>query len=257
MRQDKRMFSVDLLEFQEGMNCQDRRQQGERQLIPAVSSRARRIGYHQEQQVDDCSVPSQRVGKRFSPCRGRLMSFRCDFFSSETRTFAGVELEEVTDDDDDDKRASASTACPSTPANDDRTDVLLERLATHLVESILSEILVSNDLDVDDNDDNTNVGVRELSDDENGLRELDENDMSGTDEFIVFATKAQRSDNDDDDDGDAGDGNDTGVDATNDKQISMLPRGSLNRLYTFSRTNDDGSSSSRKASYDQVCTHNE
>ena len=131
-------------------------------------------------------------------------------------------------------------------------NALLERLATDLVESILSEILLSNDLDGgdDDNDDNTNAGVRELSDDENGLRELDENDMSGTDEFIVFATKAEGSDNDDaDDDG----GNDTGVDATNDKQISMLPRGSLNRLYTFSRTNDDGSSSSRKTSYDQVC----
>ncbi|CAF5151765.1 unnamed protein product, partial [Rotaria socialis] len=56
--------------------------------------------------------------------------------------------------------------------------------------------------DDDDDDDDVNMGVRELSDDETALRELDENDMSGTDEFILFATKPETSDHDVDDDDD-------------------------------------------------------
>ncbi|CAF5151536.1 unnamed protein product, partial [Rotaria socialis] len=71
---------------------------------------------------------------------------------------------------------------------------LLERIATNLVESILNDALnlkkhdredVVLDDDDDDDDDDVNMGVRELSDDETALRELDENDMSGTDEFIL------------------------------------------------------------------------
>jgi hypothetical protein len=100
---------------------------------------------------------------------------------------------------------------------------------------------------LDHNDDDINTGVRELSDDENGLRELDENDMSGTDEFIVFATKAEISD----------DGNDDENNNTNNTdQLSptTINRGSLNRLYTFSRTNDDNTiNNPKKLPSNQVC----
>ena len=71
-------------------------------------------------------------------------------------------------------------------------DFSLERAANELVQSILADILLLKTLD--DSDDQ-NSGVRELSDDETGLRELDENDMNDTDEFIVFATPNQSSDN--------------------------------------------------------------
>lgn len=67
----------------------------------------------------------------------------------------------------------------------------LERAANDLVQSILADILLLKSLeDAEDQ----NSGVRELSDDETGLRELDENDMNDTDEFIVFATQPETSD---------------------------------------------------------------
>ena len=86
-----------------------------------------------------------------------------------------------------------------------------------------------------EDEDDKNSGVRELSDDENGLRELDENDMNDTDEFIVFATNAELSDDD---------------------QPSDTPRCSLNRLYTFSRTNNNNTNSidsSKQTTSNQVC----
>lgn len=104
--------------------------------------------------------------------------------------------------------------------------------------------MLLKNLDPDDED--TNTGVRELSDDENGLRELDENDMSGTDEFILFATKAETSDDED---------NENNPNNDNTNQISpIINRGSLNRLYTFSRTNDDGTiNNSKILPSNQVC----
>jgi hypothetical protein len=63
---------------------------------------------------------------------------------------------------------------------------LLERAADDLVQSVLTDILLLNNFD---DEDDKNSGVRELSDDENGLRELDENDMSDTDEFIIYIFK--------------------------------------------------------------------
>ncbi len=108
---------------------------------------------------------------------------------------------------------------------------LLERAADDLVQSVLTDILLLNNFD---DEDDKNSGVRELSDDENGLRELDENDMSDTDEFIVFATNAEISDYD---------------------QIPNTPRCGLNRLYTFSRTNNNNNSirSSKQTTSNQVC----
>jgi len=70
--------------------------------------------------------------------------------------------------------------------------------------------------------------------------------MSGTDEFIVFATKAEISD----------DGNDDENNTNNTDQLSptTINRGSLNRLYTFSRPNDDNTiNNSKKLPSNQVC----
>ncbi|CAF1498377.1 unnamed protein product, partial [Rotaria sordida] len=67
------------------------------------------------------------------------------------------------------------------------------RVANDLVEAVLTEIL---HLQNHDHDDDKNSAVRELSEDENGIRELDENDMNDTNEFIVFATKPGISDDD-------------------------------------------------------------
>lgn len=70
--------------------------------------------------------------------------------------------------------------------------------------------------------------------------------MSETDEFIVFATKAETSDDDN---------NENNHNNDNNNPISpIVNRGSLNRLYTFSRTNDDGAiNNSRKLPSNQVC----
>jgi hypothetical protein len=155
-------------------------------------------------------------------------------------SFGRVKLEEVTDEEENDKQSSLNNIyIPSTvdgQIDDDEKNALLECLASNLVDTILNDILFLKNLDQDDD---TNTGVRELSDDENALRELDENDMSGTDEFIVFATKANLSDDDNN---------------NNDTQTpSNIPRGSLNRLYTFSRTNDDSTINPCKISSNQVC----
>ena len=150
-----------------------------------------------------------------------------------------VELEEVTDEEENDKQSTINnTHIPSTvdgQIDDDDKNTLLERLASNLVNTILNDVLLLKNLDQEDD---TNMGVRELSDDENALRELDENDMSGTDEFIVFATKENASDDDNN---------------NNDQIPSSTPRSNLNRLYTFSRTNDDNTINTRKLSLNQVC----
>ncbi len=156
-----------------------------------------------------------------------------------------MELEEVTDEEENDKRSTTSNiTIPSTvKENDDKTNTSLERLANHLVDSILTDVLLSNNFKHDE----TNMGVRELSDDENALRELDENDMSGTDEFILFATNAEVSDEENCEQ--------ESTNQNDNNQISpTINRGSTNRLYTFSRTNDDGTiNNSKKLSSNQVC----
>ena len=137
-------------------------------------------------------------------------------FYSTTEPFSHIELIEVTNEGNDDNQTTEHIS--STKLVDDHNE-LLERTANDLVESVLAEILLLKNLDdyIDDGDKNS--GVRELSEDENGLRELDENDMNDTDEFIVFGTKADTSD---------------------DEQTSDIPRCNLNRLYTFSKINDNG-----------------
>ena len=88
-----------------------------------------------------------------------------------------------------------------------------------------------------DDDDDTNSGVRELSEDENGLREMDENDMNNTDEFIVFANQTDFSD-----------------DCHTD---SSAPRQGLNRLYTFSKVNDQPLDNGKRLVSNQVCCPND
>jgi hypothetical protein len=146
---------------------------------------------------------------------------------SEKIPFGRVELEDVTDEEEAeyDKRPSTVNIHPAEEIDDDddEKNALLERLASSLVASILNDVLNLKDIDYEAE---TNAGVRELSDDENGLRELDENDINGTDEFIVFSTNSGTFDDD-------------RLDQV-DPMSSMASGGSLNRLYTFSRTNDDG-----------------
>lgn len=87
--------------------------------------------------------------------------------------------------------------------------------------------------DQEDDGDDTNSGVRELSNDEDGLRELDENDLSDTDEFIVFAPQAE---------------------STSDQpKSSNVPRSSLNRLYTFAKTTDHHAETDKSPPDEQVC----
>lgn len=62
------------------------------------------------------------------------------------------------------------------------------------IPSIESIDLNLNELKCSQNDfqtkiDEKNVGVRELSDDDHVLRELDENEINETDEFFVFAAE--------------------------------------------------------------------
>ncbi len=116
--------------------------------------------------------------------------------------FSRIELEDIVDDEDDKQLLSNK---------DMDHNNLLERVANDLVESVLADILLLKTLD---DEDDQNTGVRELSEDENGLREFDENDMSDTDEFIVIGTQAEPSD---------------------------TPPYNLNRLYRFSKTNDENS----------------
>ena len=158
---------------------------------------------------------------------------------SENITFGQIELEEITDEDETDKRSSTSNIqILSTVEQFDETNgktTSLERFANHLVDSILTDVLHLEKSHL--HEDEPNLGVRELSDDENALRELDENDMSGTDEFIVFATQPENEmenlHHDDDD-----------------QLLSPTTnnRGNLNRLYTFSRTTDDGTTMNKSPS---------
>ncbi|CAF0899789.1 unnamed protein product [Rotaria sordida] len=176
--------------------------------------------------------------------------------TSEKISFGRIELEEVTDDEENDKRSPTNNIhkpliIEVTDTKETEGNVLLERIANNLVDSILNDALYSEKLD-HDSDDDMNTGVRELSDDENALRELDENDMSGTDEFIVFATNAEASDHDDDDDDDNNNNNNN-----NNQTSSAVPRGSLNRLYIFSRTNDDTTINSKTQSSNQDSTTSE
>jgi hypothetical protein len=85
-------------------------------------------------------------------------------------------------------------------------------------------------------DDEINSGVRELSDDENGLRELDANDMNDTDEFIVFASN---------------------IDPIEDNQeyTSSTPRANINRLYAFARHTDHGINTTQQRTCNQVCSN--
>ena len=152
--------------------------------------------------------------------------------SSEAMSYGRVELEEITDDEDPEKCSSIKKISQSSVVEkieDKPNDGLLEQLAKDLVDSILVDVLrtVNGPEDV-------NVGVRELSDDENELRELDENDINGTDEFILFPTQT----NEDDD--------------KNDRQSPSQVRGSLNRLYTFARISDDSTNSNKNINNQRV-----
>lgn len=146
-----------------------------------------------------------------------------------------IELDEVTDEQHDNRSLSMKsnklipsiTNLPSSIEKSDDND-LLERVANDLVESVLADVLL---IAHHDDEDDKNSGVRELSEDESGLRELDENDMNDTDEFIVFGTKAEIADDD---------------------QISNIPRNSLNKLYTFSRTNHNGIDHMKSTNSNQV-----
>ncbi|CAF4952220.1 unnamed protein product, partial [Rotaria magnacalcarata] len=145
-----------------------------------------------------------------------------------------VELEVVADEEHGNRSLSMNnnTLIPSIaniPLSIEKNDEndLLERIANDLVESILSDIFISK---IFYDEDDTNSGVRELSEDESGLRELDENDMNDTDEFIVFPTQLSLEDDD---------------------PTSDIPRCSLNKLYTFSKTNHIGSDNSKQTTPSQ------
>lgn len=163
--------------------------------------------------------------------------FSIDYFSTK-EFFNRIILEDIVDKDDDNqslsmdntKAISSQTNLSSSNEQIDH-DGLLERTANHLVDKVLAEILLFKNLD--DNIDDKNSGVRELSDDENGLRELDENDMNDTDEFIVLPSNADISDHD--------------------EQTLNTPRHSLNRLYTFSKINNHNLDNSKHPTSNQVC----
>ncbi|CAF3778646.1 unnamed protein product [Rotaria sordida] len=149
--------------------------------------------------------------------------------------FSHIELEDVTDEEHDNRSLSMKnnnltpTITNLSLSNEKSDDnELLERVANDLVETVLTDILHLQNLD---HDDDKNSGVRELSEDENGLRELDENDMNDTDEFIVFATKPGIS--------------------NDDEQISNIPRYSLNKLYTFSKTHHNSIHNSKQTTLNQ------
>lgn len=154
--------------------------------------------------------------------------------------FTRIELEEITDEDENDKRSSTSNIqiLSTVEQFDEKSKTSLERFANRFVDSILNDIIHSENLPHHD-DEEKNHGVRELSDDENALRELDENEMSGTDEFILFATNPE---------------DDESKNLYDDDPISPTTnRGNLNRLYTFTRSNEDGTTNpSRKIPSNQV-----
>ncbi|CAF3650086.1 unnamed protein product [Rotaria sp. Silwood1] len=147
---------------------------------------------------------------------------------------SGIELEVVTNEEHDNRSLPMknndlippiTNLSLSIEKSDDNE--LFERVANNLVESVLTDVLHLHSLE---HDDDKNSGVRELSEDENGLRELDENDMNDMDEFIVFGTNAEISD---------------------DEYSSNIPRYSLNKLYTFSRTHHNGIDNSKQTTSNQ------
>ncbi|CAF1520317.1 unnamed protein product [Adineta ricciae] len=149
--------------------------------------------------------------------------------ADEKLAFGRVELEDVTDEEENDKRPPTNNIHTVEEIDDDKKNMLLERLAIDLVDSILNDVLHFKEFQQEPDID---ADIRELSDDENALRELDENDVNGPDEFIVFSTKAEALDDSSD----------------QPNQISTsIPRGSLNRLYTFSRSSDDGTAHSKQS----------
>ena len=72
--------------------------------------------------------------------------------------------------------------------------------------------------------DDTNTGVREIFEDENALRELDESEINDTDEFFVFAP-----------------------DIDDEHSLSTS-----NRLYTFAKFSDPSNDNSKQNHSDQV-----
>lgn len=166
-----------------------------------------------------------------------LIRMNLFLYSSENIAFTRIELEEITDEDENDKRSPTSNIqiLSTVEPFDEKSETSLERFANRFVDSILNDVIHSEKFHPDDQE--KNHGVRELSDDENALRELDENEMSGTDEFILFATNP-----DDDDD-------DENKNLYDDYPISpTMNRGNLNRLYTFTRSNEDGTTYQTKKS---------
>ena len=155
--------------------------------------------------------------------------------------FNRIELEEITDEDENDKRSSTSNIqiLSTVEQFDEKSKTSLERFANRFVDSILNDVIHPETLPHHDEEEK-NHGVRELSDDENALRELDENEMSGTDEFILFATNPE---------------DDESKNLYDDDPISPTAnRGNLNRLYTFTRSNEDGTTNPpKKLSSNQVC----
>ena len=160
-----------------------------------------------------------------------------------------IELEEITDEDNDEEKRLVSkdenSRSISLSSLDDQTNsISLEQLASDLVDSILTDVLAMECLQ-----DETNTGVRELSEDETALRELDENDMHETDEFIVFATQANPIDEYDQEQ--EQDENYPKNSSSSAATTTVTVRGSLNRLYTFTR-NTEENSLQRKTPSNQV-----
>lgn len=169
-----------------------------------------------------------------------------------------IELEEITDEDNDEEKRLVfkddNSRSISLSSFDDRTNsISLEQLASDLVDSILADVLAMEFIQ-----DETNTGVRELSEDETALRELDENDIHETDEFIVFATQANPIDEDEEEQLEQNENyvknsssSTTTTTAASASGSTTAGRGSLNRLYTFTR-NTDENLSQRKTSSNQV-----
>ena len=162
---------------------------------------------------------------------------RSILFRDPPTSYNKIELEEITDEDNDEEKRLVSkddnSRSISLSSFDDQTNSnSLEQLASDLVDSILADVLAMECLQ-----DETNTGVRELSEDETALRELDENDIHETDEFIVFATQANPIDENDQEQEQDENYSKTFPSST----TTVTIRGSLNRLYTFTRNTEDNS----------------
>ena len=160
-------------------------------------------------------------------------------------------MEEITDEDNDEEKRLVSkdenSRSISLSSLDDQTNsISLKQLASDLVDSILTDVLAMECLQ-----DETNTGVRELSEDETALRELDENDIHETDEFIVFATQANPVDEDDQEQEQDENYPKNSPASAATTTTTVTVRGSLNRLYTFTR-NTEENSLQRKTPSNQV-----